>query len=146
MRLPLERREILLPFRTGGHEDKFLLRLNPYPHCRQGFVRVDLLRGADVVPGALDGQVDILRETDPHAEVDLRPVPPDAWRRVEGGIAFERIVEIAPANRRLDALQQRLASDGWSERPVEPVSNLALRSLAVQPRHRLTGELNRGSQ
>src|SRR5437016_4602459 len=78
--------------------------LDPNPHRRQRLVRMDLPRRADVVPGPFDGQVDVFGETDADAGVDLGPVPPDARGRILSAVAFESVVQLAPAHGRLNAL------------------------------------------
>src|SRR5258708_19158360 len=101
---------------------------------------MDLFRCADVVPRAFDGQVDVLCEANADAGVDLRPVPPDARRRILSAEAFEAVVQFAPADSGLDALQQRLAAGRRATRPAELIAKLRLGAAAVHARHRLACE------
>src|SRR4051794_1758761 len=100
---------------------------------------MDLLRRADVVPRAFNRQIDVSREADADAGIDLRPVPPDARRRILRAVSFETVVQFAPADGRLDA-QQRTGRD------VEFVSELPLRTAAMHAGDALAGELNGRSQ
>src|SRR3954447_19606448 len=100
---------------------------------------MDLLWRADVVSRTLDGEVDVFREADADAGIDLGPVPPDARRRILRAVSFEAVVQLTPADGRLKA-QQRTGRD------VEFVSELSLRAAAVHASDALAGELNRRSQ
>src|SRR5258706_7123504 len=107
---------------------------------------MDLLRRADVVARALDGQIDGFGEADADASVDLGPVPPDARRRILSAVAFESVVQFAPAHGRLNALQEGFSADGRTARQIELVAELALGAAAVHAGHGLAGELDRRSQ
>src|SRR5436309_7847807 len=50
----------------------------PDPQCDQRLRQLQSARGDDVVPGLLDGHIEVSGESDAHAVVDLHPVPPDA--------------------------------------------------------------------
>src|SRR3954451_7027478 len=100
---------------------------------------MDLLWRADVVSRALDGEVDVFCETDADAGVDLRPVPPDARRRILRAVSFEAVVQLAPPHGRLNALQR-------AGRDIEFVSELSLRTTAMHAGDALARELNRRSQ
>src|SRR5258708_7876480 len=107
---------------------------------------MDLLWRADVVARALDGQIDVFGEADADAGVDLGPVPPDARRRILSTVAFESVVQLAPAHGRLNALQKRFAADRGTARQVEFVAESGFGTAAVHARHGLAGELDGRSQ
>src|SRR3954452_23299931 len=107
---------------------------------------MDLLWRADVVSRALDGEVDVVCETDADAGVDLGPVPPDARRRILRAVSFEAVVQLAPPHGRLNALQKSFAADRRTRRPVEVVPELSLGSTPVHARDGLVRKLDRRSQ
>src|SRR3954447_9478373 len=100
---------------------------------------MDLLWRADVVSRTLDGEVDVFRETDADARVDLGPVPPDARRRILRAVSFETVVQLAPPHGWLNALQR-------AGRDIEFVSELSLRTTAMHAGDGLVCELDGGSQ
>src|ERR1041384_5758059 len=95
----------------------------------------------------LDREIDILREADAHAVIDLRPRPPDARRHeIFRTLRAETIHELAPADRRLNRLQDRLAADLRTAREVDAVPDLRLMSLPLQTGNMLLRELRDESQ
>ena len=100
---------------------------------------MDFPRRRDDVFGVLDRHVGVVWQADAYAIINFHPIPPDAWRGEERGIALEGILQAAPAHSRLDRRHPSVA-----ERNL--ITGLELLALAMQAGEGLLGELNRRCQ
>src|SRR5205085_1037109 len=121
--------------------------LNPDPHRRQRLAEIQLPRRSNVVFRVLDREIDVFREADAHAVVDLRPRPPQTRRdEVLRALRAKTLDQLAPSHRRLNRLNDRLPRERGTVREVESISRFHFMSLTLQTGNMLLRELGDESQ